>query len=352
VTLVAVVFLPHGDAAAAPENDAVSCARFAEVVRESRLDCRVTRHDGVNGVFIGPASPTASRDASRAPSTSSVASTSSVPSTSSSEDPSSSSEESSPSSSEKDRPSESADASSPTSTSTADAAPPNAKSCPTTAEKAADRPGDLIDLGHWYLTLPTGRPGSPDTVENPDLATFTNEFFKVNDKRDGVAFTANAGGVTTKNSRYPRSELREMNGAEKAAWSNASGTHTLDVCEAITKVPAAKPEVVAAQIHDAKDDVLQIRLEGQKLVVQYDDGASEAVVDPNYVLGTPYTIRITAAGGKVEVLYNGEKKAELPLTGSGWYWKVGAYVQSNTGKGDAAGATGEVIVYSLNPVHA
>jgi hypothetical protein len=241
----------------------------------------------------------------------------------------------------------------------ADAAAP---SCPTEAARAADapaatkkiadRPGDLIDLAHWYLTLPTGQAGSPDTVQNPDLATFANEFFKVNDKRDGVAFTANAGGVTTKNSRYPRSELREMNGTEKAAWSNTSGTHTLDVCEAITKVPQAKPEVVAAQIHDAKDDVLQIRLEGQKLVVQYDDGVSEAIVDPNYVLGTPYNIRIVAADGKVDVLYNGDKKAELPLTGSGWYWKVGAYVQSNTGKGEAADATGEVTVYSLNPVHA
>ena len=34
---------------------------------------------------------------------------------------------------------------------------------------AARVPGDLIDLADWYLTLPTGKQGDPDTVENPDL---------------------------------------------------------------------------------------------------------------------------------------------------------------------------------------
>ena len=38
-------------------------------------------------------------------------------------------------------------------------------------------PGDLLDLADWYLTLPTGKQGDPDTVENPELAT--NAFFQV-----------------------------------------------------------------------------------------------------------------------------------------------------------------------------
>ncbi len=216
----------------------------------------------------------------------------------------------------------------------------------------ANLPADVIDLGYWYLTLPTGAEGSPETIENPNLAKFTNEFFKLNNTRDGVVFSARADGVTTKNSSYPRSELREMNGSEKASWSNTSGSHTLDVCEAITKTPSTKPEVVAAQIHDGSDDVMQIRLEGKTLMVQYNDGKTETVIDPNYVLGTPYNVRIVAEGGKVDVLYNGQKKAELPLSGSGWYWKVGAYVQSSTDKGESPDATGEVTVYSLKCVHA
>ena len=221
------------------------------------------------------------------------------------------------------------------------------------ATGSANLPGDLIDLTKWYLTLPTGKPGSPDTVENPALASFTNEFFKLTAARDGVVFSANGDGVTTKNSKYPRSELREMNGGEKASWTNTSGTHTITVCEAFTKLPATKPEVVGVQIHDGSDDVMQIRLEGQKLMVQYDDGKSEALLDPAYKLGTPFTVQIVAANSKVDVAYNGQQKASLPLSGSGWYWKVGAYVQSNKSKGDSGPtSTGEVTVYGIDMTHA
>jgi Alginate lyase len=86
-------------------------------------------------------------------------------------------------------------------------------------------------------------------------------------------------------------------------------------------------------------------------MVQYNDGKSEAVIDPAYKLGTPYNVRIIAANSRVDVFYNGQKKAELPLSGSGWYWKVGAYVQSNSSHGDGASAEGEVTVYSLKCVH-
>ena len=88
------------------------------------------------------------------------------------------------------------------------------------------------------------------------------------------------------------------------------------------------------------------------MVAQYADGASQVVIDPDYNLGTPYQVRIVAADRRVVVFYDGEQKAELPLEGSGWYWKVGAYVQSNTGTGDDAGAVGEVVVHALNAVHA
>ena len=239
--------------------------------------------------------------------------------------------------------------------STASAAPANAApaAVPPLAGsgRTASKPGELIDTNEWYLTLPTGKKGSPDTIEGSQLATYHSKFFDLTSARDGIVFNAGADGVTTKNSHYPRSELREMNGSEKASWSNTSGTHVFDVREAFTKLPSAKPEVVGVQIHDAEDDVMQIRLEGKKLMVQYHDGKSEAVLDPDYQLGTPFDTRIVAANGKVDVLYNGEKKAELPLSGSGWFWKVGAYVQSNGSTGDGAGSTGEVVVYKADISH-
>ncbi|WP_232668070.1 polysaccharide lyase family 7 protein [Pseudonocardia sp. TRM90224] len=216
---------------------------------------------------------------------------------------------------------------------------------------AVEHPSDLLDLSNWKLTLPEGEEGKPREVMPPGLPEFSNEFFRLTDKGDAVLFTAEVGGVTTKNSSYPRSELREMQGDENASWSNTTGRHVLNVREAILAVPTAKPEIVAAQIHDGDDDVLQIRLEGERLMVQYDDGESETLLDPAYKLGTPFDISIIAADSRVEVIYNGTKKAELDKSGTGWYFKVGAYVQSSPDKGDEVGTPGTVAVYSLELSH-
>lgn len=212
-------------------------------------------------------------------------------------------------------------------------------------------PADLLDLGDWYLTLPTGEEGDPDDVYPPDLGSFDTSWFQLNDDRDGVVFRANAGGVTTENSNYPRSELREMIDGEPASWSNETGTHTLSVRQAVTKLPEVKPHVVTAQIHGGDDDVVLVRLEGERLIAEYDDGDSEIVIDPAYVLGTPYDLRIVAAGSRIEIFYNDELAAEIPRSGSGWYFKTGSYVQSNPERGDDAGAVAEVVIYSLQVEH-
>jgi hypothetical protein len=204
-------------------------------------------------------------------------------------------------------------------------------------------------MSSWKLTLPGGKEGDPTEILPTDLRSFAQDgIFHLNQEGDGVVFRAEVGGATTKNSNYPRSELREMAGSdEEASWSNTSGSHTLDVRQAITEVPPAKPHVVAAQIHDGKDDVLQIRLEDETLAVQYNDGNDQVVIDPAYQLGTPYDLQIVAADSHVVVLYNGEQAADLPLKGSSWYYKVGAYTQSNPEKGDESGSAGEVVVYDL-----
>ncbi len=166
-----------------------------------------------------------------------------------------------------------------------------------------------------------------------------------------MVFTANAGGVTTKNSSYPRSELREMTGDRQASWTNGSGTHTLAVRQAVTQLPTAKPELVTAQIHDAENDVMEIRLEDKRLIAQYADGKKEFVVDPNYALGTPYDLRLVAAGGRIDVWYNNKRVGGIAQSGSGWYFKTGSYLQSNTDKGDAPNAVGRVVLYRVDVTH-
>ena len=219
------------------------------------------------------------------------------------------------------------------------------------ANLAATRPSQLLDLQNWYLTLPTGSSGSPDTVRQPQLAGFTSPFFQIDPEHDGVIFTSNAGGVTTKNSTYPRSELREMNGDQLASWSNTTGTHTMEVTQAVLQLPTAKPEVVVAQIHDSQSDVIEIRLEGERLIGQYADGKQEFEIDPHYVLGTLYNLRIVAAGGRIDVWYNNVHAGGITQSGSGWYFKTGSYLQSNTSKGDSADAVAKVALFAVGVTH-
>ena len=228
---------------------------------------------------------------------------------------------------------------------------PETSAPPAPAPSQNRLPSDVLELDNWYLTLPTGAKGKPDTVEQPALDRYSSRHFRLNQAGNGVVFSTPAGGTTTKNSSYPRSELREMRGADKAAWSNTSGTHTLTARQAVTALPPRKPEIVTAQIHDSSDDVMQVRLEGKRLMVQYDDGDREIVMDPNYKLGTPFDVKIVAADRRVQVYYNGTRKAVINRSGSSWYFKSGSYLQTNTGKGDKATAVGEVVIYSLEVTH-
>jgi poly(beta-D-mannuronate) lyase len=225
---------------------------------------------------------------------------------------------------------------------------------PPPAAAPSQVPGQVLDLSNWNLTLPTGSPGRPDTVQQPALATYSSPFFQVDAGRGGVVFTSDAGGVTTKGSSYPRSELRETNGDKLAEWSNRSGSHTLEVRQSVIALPPVKPEVVTAQIHDEEDDVIEVRLEDNRLLAQYGGGdgdKNEIVIDPAYVLGTPYDLRIVAAAGRIDVFYNGAHSGGAALAGDDWYFKTGSYLQSNVSRGDAADAVGRVVLYALRVSH-
>jgi hypothetical protein len=217
--------------------------------------------------------------------------------------------------------------------------------------RAARFPAQIIDASKWYLTLPTGSEGRPDTIDTKDLATYASKWFQLNDAKDGVVFTANAGGATTENSHYPRSELREMVNGENASWDGSSGTHTMELDQAITKTPSTKPDVISAQIHGGDDDVMQIHLSGSTLTVKYADGDKQVVLDPSYKLGERFRVKIQSAAGTVKVWFNGALKATLPISGTGNYFKAGAYVNSNPEKGADPSDVGQVVIYGLKISH-
>jgi hypothetical protein len=215
-------------------------------------------------------------------------------------------------------------------------------------------PSRVLNLSNWKLQIPmaSGRSDQPDEVKWPALGDYHSRFFYVNAAGSGVVFWANVGGAIIPGSIFARTELREMadNGTRQASWSNANGTNTMTIREAITHLPTVRPAIVAGQIHDANTYVALIRLDGTRLWVK-ENNKSAGVLDLDYQLGTIFTVKLAATDGRILIYYNGVLKVDFAQVCSGCYFKAGAYLQSNTSYGDNPAAYGEVIIYSLDVSH-
>jgi hypothetical protein len=226
----------------------------------------------------------------------------------------------------------------------------------TAAPTNASAPSSLLDLSRWYLGIPvnTSHDGAPDIIRQPELTGYTNQWFHLNSAKTGVVFTTRADGYTTSNSSYPRTELREMadsGGENQASWDSSKGTNVLSVSESIDAVTPVKPEVVAAQIHDASDDVIEVELSGSRLYVKYANDSQTTTIDANYKLGTRYSLKLSATSAGIGVYYNGALVTTIKQTGSGWYYKTGDYQQSSVAKGESPSASSQVTIYGLSVSH-
>lgn len=218
-------------------------------------------------------------------------------------------------------------------------------------------PSDVLDLASWKLQLPTGEDEHPDEVTQPELDGYVADpWFVANEACDGVRFRSAVNGVTTSGSDYPRSELREMSadGEDEAEWSTSDGTHSMVVEEAVTHLPAEKPEVVAAQVHGGDDDITTIRLEDTSLyVTDGDEEDNRVLITDDYQLGTRFTAEFRAADGAIEVFYNDELQATIESDSSTAYFKTGAYTQANCERSDPCDESnyGEVEIFGVTVTH-
>lgn len=235
-----------------------------------------------------------------------------------------------------------------------------------TASTAPTVPGQVIDTSFWKLTLPIGGAGKPTEVKWSAIKTYEHPSYFYNQQKAGepapyVVFIANAGGVTTSGSTYPRTELREMKPSSTtlASWSNRdAGTDRMVGTWAVTSLPKNKPHVVVAQIHNGSDDVIEVRLEGKRLFLE-SDGTEKGTFDTNYVPSTTapiwfnLSIRADATNG-IRVTYIRGTTINKTLTykrfGSGWFFKAGCYIQSNRNY-DAASAYAAVRIKGLSVSH-
>jgi hypothetical protein len=192
-----------------------------------------------------------------------------------------------------------------------------------------------IDLSNWKLTLPVGGKGKPTEIKQPALATYTGpHFLRIGNT---LMFIAPTDGVTTKNSKNPRCELRQMSGDKLAAWSSTVGRNTMTVELSVDVLPIGpKPHVVVAQIHDGGDDVTVFRVEGSttdrgRASIWITDGDSTRgfMLTDNYRLGERIQVGFDIADGVIRYTFNGAtvdywqaKKV------TGCYFKTGCYNQS------------------------
>ncbi|WP_165452744.1 polysaccharide lyase family 7 protein [Paenibacillus thalictri] len=239
-------------------------------------------------------------------------------------------------------------------------------------------PSQVLYLKNWKLTLPIPKSpsdlSSPLEIVQPDLDTYSiDPWFKVVHDSDGYAvqFRANHGAVSTSGSKNPRSELREMKdnysgtgSSSQMSWGTNDGkTHSMFIKQKVTHLTSVKPHTVVGQIHDASDDVTVFRVEGDnpggvsttaKIYITDGNNTHAYLLDSNYVLGTVFTVKVTASGGVLSYEYNGQA---VPYTqtknATGCYFKIGNYTQSNdtTAPGESQNAYAENWVYDYTVTH-
>lgn len=231
---------------------------------------------------------------------------------------------------------------------------PSPSASPTgSASTAATVPSDVLDLRQWNLTLPVD-----DAKEVAGLVGYSlPPYFTVTPDGSGVLLRAPVGGQTTANSSYPRSELRELVGGAKAAWSSKTGTHSMTATVAVTHLPFVKPQVVVGQVHDPDDDVIEVLATGTtpgrfRLGVRFLGSEQPTPLIGQVALGARFSVSIVVtAGGRIAVSAGGGPAQTFTKAETGLYFKMGCYTQSNTGKGDAPTAYGETVVYDLAVSH-
>lgn len=224
-------------------------------------------------------------------------------------------------------------------------------------DPTCSKPSDVLDLGDWKLQTPVDDPGQSGTqpleVRQPALDGYElSPWYVATPGCDGVRFRNPVNGITTPNTTYARTELREMNGSEHASWSSTSGTHTMIIDQAITHLPNTKQHVVAGQIHNGNDQSV-FRLEGSNLYVTEGNDTHHKLITSDYTLGTRFQAKFVVSDGSIKAYYNNVLQTTIPDDFEGGYFKAGVYTQANCGNSSPCSSDnyGEVVVYNVSVSH-
>ena len=222
-------------------------------------------------------------------------------------------------------------------------------------------PGGNFNLSVWELQLPTGSAGDPTTISPSQLEGskgFQDSYFYTNTSDGGMEFWDPENGVTTPNSSYARSELREMENGSEANWFASGTTNTLSASVKVTQVPS---HVCVGQIHLGSGGSTKPLLE----LFYYSSGEIEIGIEQTPAggneilykvgkvsLGTEWSYKIGLSNSTISLSINGSSagtwQASSTFNGYGMYFKAGDYDQSS-GSSSTVGA--KVEFYALSVAH-
>ncbi|MFF2526588.1 polysaccharide lyase family 7 protein [Streptomyces liangshanensis] len=230
------------------------------------------------------------------------------------------------------------------------------------AANPAVAPGGNFNLSVWQLQEPVGSPGSPTTISSSRLqgANGYQDSYFYTDTRDGaMTFWAPEKGVTTPNSNYARSELREMNSNGSAADWSLSGSHKLS---ATLRVVSVTSNVCVGQIHlgsggTSTKPLVELYYRSSGDIVAGIENSPDGGQTPHTVghvsVGKTWTYTIAVSGGnQIDLTVNGST-THYPIPSSfkpyKQYFKAGSYNQSSsdsTTKGARVGFYGLTVSHS------
>jgi hypothetical protein len=225
----------------------------------------------------------------------------------------------------------------------ADVAPAAAPAAAAATLNPAVAPGGNFNLSVWSLQLPIGSPGSPTTIQPAQLkgaSGYSNPAYFWTDKNDGsMTFWDPEAGVTTPNSNYARSELREMNSNGSAADWALSGTHKLS---ATLRIVSVTKNVCVGQIHlgsggSSTKPLLELYYapNGNITLGTENSPTGGQTLHPvgHVALGTQWSYVIAIVGGKINLTINGTTTTySIPSSFNAYhqYFKAGDYNQSSS----------------------
>jgi hypothetical protein len=228
---------------------------------------------------------------------------------------------------------------------------------------------DHFDLTHWKVTLPiAGEDGKAHEVKQ--LKNFSSPYFY--DAADGaMVFKAPVEGSTTKNSKYPRSELRERANGKDAFWNLREGgtlTATLRIDEVPTAADGTPGRIIVGQIHGEDEELIRLYWDKNTMYFINDRSKKDnkehtfALRDengkkPDISLSEKFSYRIDARGDTLDVTVSadGRDYRSISKINRVWqtdtlYFKAGIYLGVNAAQ-DASGI-GQVSFYRLDVRHA